>query len=90
MPSTSFTTSLTTSFSLAPRPISWAVEPASACWSLMSEVRAAADSWTGVPAGAALPELSAGVTAAALPVVRPVVSRAPAATAVAMARVVRL
>lgn len=40
--------------------------------------------------GAALPELSAGVAAAALPVVRPVVSRAPAATAVAMARVVRL
>lgn len=44
----------------------------------------------GAAARVAAPVASAGLCAAALPVVRPVARRAPAATAVAMARVVRL
>ncbi len=85
----SLTTSLTTSFSWAPRPIACAVSAASAwaCW--MRVVRAAADSAVGAAASGLAAAAPAGVWAVAL-VVRPVASRAPAATAVAMARVVRL
>ena len=89
VPSASLTTSLTTSFSLAPRPISSAVSAVAAWAFWMRLVRAAAVSWTGAAARVVPPDCSAGDWAEA-PVVRPVVRRAPAATAVAMARVVRL
>ncbi|CAM5638355.1 hypothetical protein SVIOM342S_07795 [Streptomyces violaceorubidus] len=52
----------------------------------MSALRAVPDSRTGAPGSA----VGAVLSAAALPAVRPVVSIAPAATAVARARVVRL